>query len=561
MKSLKVVIDFITGRCVAASVSDRDHPEWPPHPGRLFMAMAATVFETGESDDEVSALQWLESLPAPEIHSSEANFRSLVKHYVPVNDKISVNKSILQSIPGLTRSKQERSYPTSIPIDTKVIYLWNNTEGIEMHIKALNAICSNLIRVGHSSSLVRAWTELNDQDEPLANPQRRIWKPVSKQSDLQVRIPGNGEFERLKSAYNADKADQFVDIVQTIESLKGKPQREAKKLFEEQFGIPYGKNLRAPEPTPARLGLWQGYRLLREETADQPVVACSHFDSELLILTKMEGRNLSAQDTLALTARLRDAAMSNCSVIPTPAWLGGHDPESGKPTNLPHVAFLSLPFVGREYADAHVMGLALAVPRTQYVSAAERGRLLGPLFYNQSGDVRDVVLKLGPLGEWTLRLEERSEPPLSLQNRTWVGPSKTWASVTPVVLDRYPKSSMVDNRKYWESEVRETISRSCTNAGLPHPVEIDLDTTGWHVGTPRAYPKSRTLRSTVSDDLIGKLGDGYPQIPGRPTKPSRPQIHVFLRFEQPILGPVLIGGGRFCGYGLCKPITMKRPTK
>ena len=46
MSDLIIGLDFVTGRCVAADVSDRDVAEWPPHFGRVFMAMAAACFSS-----------------------------------------------------------------------------------------------------------------------------------------------------------------------------------------------------------------------------------------------------------------------------------------------------------------------------------------------------------------------------------------------------------------------------------------------------------------------------------------------------------------------------------
>ena len=61
-------VKFIRGVCVATDTGQWDEAEWPPHPARLFMALAASYFETlkpeAESDDDVlrrNALQWLES--------------------------------------------------------------------------------------------------------------------------------------------------------------------------------------------------------------------------------------------------------------------------------------------------------------------------------------------------------------------------------------------------------------------------------------------------------------------------------------------------------------------
>jgi len=46
--------------------------------------------------------------------------------------------------------------------------------------------------------------------------------------------------------------------------------------------------------------------------------------------------------------------------------------------------------------------------------------------------------------------------------------------------------------------------------------------------------------------------------PARAGKPARPQIHVHLRFAERVAGPVLLGAGRFLGYGLCRPISPAR---
>jgi len=38
---------------------------------------------------------------------------------------------------------------------------------------------------------------------------------------------------------------------------------------------------------------------------------------------------------------------------------------------------------------------------------------------------------------------------------------------------------------------------------------------------------------------------------------TRFQTHVMVRFAEPVRGPVLLGRGRFRGYGLMRPIDLK----
>lgn len=557
MMSLTIGLDFVTGRSVAAQVADRDAAEWPPHPGRVFMALAAACFEMGEEQAEVAALKWLENLPPPNIYASEAEERSRISVYVPVNDKVKASKSLLQSVPGLSRSKQERSFPTVIPHDPVVLLEWNIAPNVAKHINAISSICAKVIRVGHSSSLVRVWVEAKAIDTNLP-----CWRPTQVRSELRVRVAGAGEFQRLRVACNADRIEQFAELAGQIETSKGKEKKEAKTAFESAFGEPYKSSSRAPEATPPVLGLWQGYARDRAYDESDVIEEGQHFDSQLLILGKLEGRSLGVQDTLALTRRLRDAAMIRCNVQPPPAWLGGHEPD-GEATQRPHVAFIALPYVGGPYADGHVMGMALALPK--HIPPEERGRLLQPLLVNDEGEPCDVELKLGKLGEWTVQLEERDAPPKSLQNSTWVGPSHAWASVTPVILDRFPKSPRADDRAAWNEEVSATIALSCKHAGLPEPAEIDIDTTSWHEGVPRALKKSRPIRNPRSQrdshPSTTLIGDGFPVMPARSGKPSRPQVHVYLRFKCAVCGPVILGAGRFLGYGLCKPLISRRQHK
>jgi len=540
--SLTIGIEFITGRCVAADVSDRERAEWPPHPGRVFMALAAACFEMGEQDAEVAALEWLETLPPPQIIASDGRERTAVAVYVPVNDKVTATKSLLQSAPGLSRSKQERAFPTTIPDDSEVTFIWPDASGAEAHIDALQRVCANVIRVGHSSSLVRAWATL---DKPTASDPP--WLPTKGASQISVRIAGEGEFARLRVACGADRIDSFTALAEIIASTKGNEQKNAKKAFEAEFGQPFKTALRPPEPTPPVLGLWQGYT---RDAATTPVLEGKDFDPELLVLCKLDGPNVSTQDTLALTRRLRDAAMSACEIQPPPAWLSGHEPD-GTATQNPHAAFLALPYVGGPYADGHVMGLAIALPKR--IAPEDRGRVLRGLLFDENDESRIVDLKLGKLGVWTVRLETDNAGRQTLQNVTWVGPNTTWASVTPVVLDRFPKQSRTEDRIGWNAEVAETIAVSCERVGLPKPVQVEIDTTSWHQGVPRAVQKTRRLRERTDEKGIAPLGDGYPTMPSRVGKPVRPQVHVRLEFEQAIRGPVIIGAGRFLGYGLCKP--------
>ena len=210
-----------------------------------------------------------------------------------------------------------------------------------------------------------------------------------------------------------------------------------------------------------------------------------------------------------------------------------------------------------EIIDGHLLGLGLAIPRS--VDRRERGRCLGPLLVERNGQSKPVELKLGSLGVWILAKRDWLESRGALKPESWTSNplgANTWASVTPVVLDRFPKQDRRQDRLAWTQEVIEIISTACVRIGLPKPAQVDIDTTAWHRGVPRSTGKRRTLRGAAgtSAESDAALGDGFPQFPAKGTNAPRPQVHVWLRFDQPVLGPLLIGAGRYLGYGLFKPL-------
>ena len=122
-------------------------------------------------------------------------------------------------------------------------------------------------------------------------------------------------------------------------------------------------------------------------------------------------------------------------------------------------------------------------------------------------------------GQSALALDDEIADLATLSVERWVGPATDWATVTPVVLDRFPRRGR---------SPRDELLASIANAGLPEPAEVQL-----LAGPPLAgAPPGGALRGEV---------------------PPGMRVHSRLRFEQPIRGPVLVGRGRFRGVGLFLP--------
>ena len=283
---------------------------------------------------------------------------------------------------------------------------------------------------------------------------------------------------------------------------------------------------RFPDGEPATLrpvpGRWQGYG---RPTRSAPVEETgSVFDSALIILG-IQGRRVSLPATLRLTAALRGALMKSCPEQSPPEWFSGHKPGGGA-TAAPHLALFPLPFVGDRHADGRIMGLALALPRGVDGSAASR--CLEAFLFDANGLPRPHRLFDGRWFACTVEMEDRERPPKNLAAATWTRPSRVWASVTPVVLNRH-----FDGKDRWE-RAAESVKEACQHIGLPRPREVLLHPVSLVEGAPHAREFPRLTRK----------GDG-----GRLS-----HSHAVLVFDTPAAGPVFIGAGRFRGYGLCRPM-------
>jgi CRISPR-associated protein Csb2 len=545
-------IDFITGVAVMTDPSTREKAEWPPHPARVFMALVAAHYESRPLPEDGAeaktawaservGLEWLEAQGAPQMSWPEASPRNVVKVYVPVNDagvsqnpakvKASEMRAALGIMPD-QRSRQERTFP-SLHVNGEgsgrhIRLCWPDAEPTAETWAALTGLARKVTRIGHSSSLTLVWvSDSNDTSAPSYLPNAKATK---NRAGVQLRVPSPGFLAELDQCFNAGEIDAFFELSEAVSVGTGKAKEQAKTVFEKRFGVPWSKSARAPvrlRPSPARTAHYS--RVVQNE--DQPIA--SIFDSELLVLTKQEGPVLGLESTAALTAALRGYLLQQAEG--KPEWFTGHS-APGVPSTGGHMALLPLSFVGAEYADGHILGLAVAFPRA--VPAAERAACLRERLFNSSGEDVEPTLKMGNFGTWTLRREDRSVPPLALRSATWCEPSSVWASVTPVVLDRHPKHDQHTERVQWRNEITASITQSCERQGLPKPELIDVDKTSWHRGAPRARPGP----------------GGMPWLPGKEGIAPRQQVHVLIQFPCEVKGPLLLGAGRFRGYGLFKPL-------
>jgi CRISPR-associated protein Csb2 len=553
---LAIKIDLLTERYVATRFNDRDATEWPPHPARLYSALVATWAETGADPATRAALTWFEALDSPEIQASRAARRSPVIFYVPDADvrvseqvdrlygqltdkarEIATLAATIQS-EGATpqqekhlarlvreldklrqtasvdstkktaigrsetdnttnrglaalpehRSKQGRTFPTIIPEDPAVYFIWSDVVAPADHRQRLEALLHQVSRLGHSSSLVSC--ELVD-DPPAAN-----LVPDSAGSQL-VRVTTAGLLDELEDSFARHQGTEprsLPAIIQRYRLLTGTP----------------------PRPLPPRPVFGQSWTLLR-----------------------VRERPLPLSQALSLTAAVR-GALQRHGQDPLPELLTGHEPSAdGRPTppsSRPHLAIAALPFVGGPHADGGIRGVALIFP--EEVDSAGRLAVEYALdqWSNASGG-SEMHVQLGRAGLVKLERTDSLTAIASLREGTWCRASTTWDSATPVALDRFVGPLWHgDPAKHAKAEGRavEIVKEACSYIGLPRPRAVQILKAGPLAAVP----------------AVGS----FPiyQSPGRGVR--RQSVHVRIEFDAPVGGPVLLGAGRYFGYGLCLPV-------
>ena len=172
--------------------------------------------------------------------------------------------------------------------------------------------------------------------------------------------------------------------------------------------------------------------------------------------------------------------------------------------------YLALPDVGHGHAKGRIHGVALWLPASAPDGLGAAVRAAAARIERLEGPGVDVRAEM-----W-----DGQGRPASARPSRWTGPARHWVSVFPVIHERHRQVTLAE------------VARWCANAGLPAPIAVRSSRSPLIAGAARLSPSEVHRRG----------------------RPQRPFSHVELWFEEPILGPVVIGSGRQRGFGLCLPL-------
>lgn len=208
-------------------------------------------------------------------------------------------------------------------------------------------------------------------------------------------------------------------------------------------------------------------------------------------------------------------------------YVAGHRAKEEGSAMTPHAQFSFIPLqsIGMEHTDPDVRRVMIVAPIgddawLDHLARQLDGMRLKPL--------PDTKLPSGT------HLELIGEKNKDRVRDAYLHPSRTWASTTPVILPGH------DDHK--PEKTRKLIEKALAQSGIDQPCEFE-----WSAFSH--FRKMLGAHKYVRDD---QAKDGKRRI--NYIRPDhlldQTAVHLRLTFTHPIPGPLTLGAGRHCGFGL-----------
>jgi CRISPR-associated protein Csb2 len=470
--SITLLDPLFHGRC------DDDEPEWPPSPMRVFQALVAGsragCRQCTWSEKKAEAFRWLECRTAPRIIAPEARRANGYTFFVPNNDS---DKKFERQERLTSKFVRPHIVATGRVADVgpTLHYLWpvadDEWETAHAHVETLCQEARYLMALGWGiDQAVGVGRTLAEDAVALLNGREwRAWDRVGA-GRCKLRIPVPGSLKQLEQAHESFlgrlNRNQFCPPlkVSRFESVAYFSANVLPRRFHVAFEFPDGVAF--------------GQEAANEVAAMVRSLACQ----------------LAKKDTHEFPGG-------------SESFVAGHV-NSAKLTP-PRFSYLPLPTIGHRYADGMIRRVLIAEPfggDGSHASWAE-SRLRNGLLKDIHGSERAVLL------------EPRSSSRGVIDR--YVRESRTWTSVTPIVLPGF------DDCEY-EKAVRLCFDAlRQANLSVKGVQELSLRKAPYWPGAlhPAQYRRPDYLRHL-------------------------PTWHLKLVFREPVAGPLSIGAGRHCGLGV-----------
>ena len=495
---LTVSVEFLNGAYHGRG--DGGEPEWPPSPLRVVQSLVAAAAAQSRGGSSVTSadepLRWLERQPAPLIVAPRARRGSSFRLYVPDNvaDKVAAawSRGSEDSIAKYLTEKDVR--PMWLPDRERVHYLWDasGTDGLDIAEigNHLQSAARSITHLGWGIDMVAADAQLMSADDAATLTGER-WLPTDAVGAVQLRVPTNGSLADLRRRHQ-----RFLSRIQRDER---------------------GNEFFSPVPP---LSAFQIVSYRRDANSVPPPYALFRLQA----FGDERSFSYPQAKLIHIAGMVRHLAIETLRRSPPPGtdarWLetyvAGH--AQGEGSEHRQFSYLPLPSIGHAHTNPSIRRVLISAPLgddewLQHLARRLNGQVLQP--------TAQTKLRSPPVLD---RIRTDSVARCYLQAAT------KWHSVTPVILPGH------DDHK--PAKTRKLIEKALRQSGIEQPCEFE-----WSAFSQ--FPKSFTAHKYGRD--------------GRPVGYLRPDhlrsntaVHLTLRFndEVQVPGPLVIGAGRHCGFGV-----------
>ncbi len=381
--------------------------------------------------------------------------------------------------------------PTLLDDPPMVEYLWEVGPGDEGHAEVIAEAARHLRALGWGIDLAIGYCRVIN----LLPPVRRKFVEFTPRSPgvgggTSLRVPIEGSLRSLEDSYRTSLNRIRADGA--IHDQPGPPTCD-KRVYAASGVLPFC-----------------AFTL---QTPDEETVACR--PQRIKELVGMI-RHAAASDLVRKAVQRLNQSRSAQDAIDVDRVILGHPRDSVGP----RLSILPLPSIGHPHSDGQIRRVLLAE------SPGGDGCLCRLLFQTLHGVALAPERANDAISPGEVRLVRLDATDRFLRFNTQA--AKVWASVTPVLLPGYDDRNdhRGDHRKRL-ARAEQLVCKALAQAGIETPARVEIFRVPYWPGTlhAREYQPREKLA-------------------------HYPRWHVRLTFDRPRTGPLTIGSGRHCGFGL-----------
>lgn len=482
-----------------------------PSPARLFQALVAGAGLSGPLGcEESKALTWLEEREPPLIAFPALVDGQSFTTYVPNNDLDAMGGDA-RRIGKIRTNKisKPRMFEAAIPW----LYAWafDHDEESEHRARGICALAERLYQFGRGVDMAWAWGEILDAEEfeaRLSNYPGCVFRPSVGGRGQTLACPKRGSLASLVARYAAG-SQRFTTI------------REGKTIKQRFSQPPKARFAQVAYESPPSRRVYE----LRERTADASLYAWP--------LARASGLVVALRDAAA--ARLRQAFSEDRNQEIERILVGRKADGADQGPTSSRVRIVPLPSIGHRHVDRGIRRVLVEVPADCSLRADDVHWAFSGLEPEDpdTGNALDWILT--PSGD------ENMLDHYGVGDR---GPFRVWRTVTPAALPT-PATWRQSKPAHAAANVKGGTERAAEHVRAIAAVAQALR----HAEIRPPIDTVRVQREPFEGN--GERAETF----ASGTRFARERLwHVEIGFESPLMGPLVIGDGRFLGLGVMAPV-------